>query len=156
MVCGFDYITGLPGAIGNVKITSSTKYNNVYEIDSLFENVPREFCTANKCNHDFTVTEVTCTNINGKTARYAFEVKNLNAKSQKNEKPVVTVDLTKGCGEKNAYKFDRDDYTEQFQQVLRGIAMSITKKSAVSTVTKVGKFLDKKAKNMMAKKERKE
>ena len=64
----------------------------MYEIDSLFENMPKNRCSEHKCNHDFTVTEVTCTNNNGKTARYAFEVKNLNAKSQKNEKPVVTVE----------------------------------------------------------------
>ena len=98
---------------------------------------------------------MTCTNNNGKTARYAFEVKNLNAKSKKIETGRHRGPYQR-CGEKNAYKFDRDDYTEQFQKVLRGIAMSITKKSAVSTVTKVGKFLDKKAKNMMAKKEKKE
>ena len=143
-------ITGLPGAIGNVTIQSyKPPDDNSYKITSLFENIPKVFCGEDKCNHDFKVTEVTCTK-EANTAKYKFEVHNLKTKT--NSKPVVTVDLTKGCGEKKAYTFDKDNYTEQLQKVLRGIAMFITKESAVSKLTKIGRFVDAKAKKVMAKK----
>ena len=151
---GSDYITGLPGAIGHVKIERYAEpHDNSYKITSLFENIPKRYCPEDKCNHDFEVTEVTCTK-KANTARYEFEV--YDFKTQKNSKPVVTVDLTKKCGDKKAYQPDKDDYSEQLQQVLRGIAMFITKKSAVSEATKVGrkmtKFVTGMAEKVMSKK----
>ena len=128
--------------------------DNSYEITSLFENIPKRFCSTDKCNHDFKVTEVTCTK-KANTARYEFEVYDI--KTKQTSKPVVIVDLTKKCGDKEAYKLDKDyPNQDQLEQVLRGIAMFITKKSAVSEATKVGrkmtKFVTGMAEKVMSKK----